>query len=72
MVWRVLAAVDGDVLDGAISAWIRWGHVWSVPGLWAAVAVDGRSGVRCVRPHPGVVGVYLPAALIHGGGPVPV
>ena len=40
---RVLAAIDGDVLDAAISAWIRRHHMRPRTGLRPAIAVDGKS-----------------------------
>jgi predicted transposase YbfD/YdcC len=66
---RVLAAIDGDALDEAITAWIRRGGVRAVPGLRPAIAVDGKS-LCGTFARTGGAGVHLPAALTHNDGRV--
>lgn len=65
---RVLAAIDGDALDEAISAWIRR-HVRPVAGLRPAIAVDGKS-VCGTFARTGGAGVHLLAAFTHHDGSV--
>ena len=66
---RVLAAIDGDALDEAISAWIRRDHVRPAPRLRPAIALDGKS-LCGTFARTGGAGVHLLAALTHNDGRV--
>ena len=66
---RVLAAIDGDELDEAISAWIRRDQVRPVGGLRPAIALDGKS-LCGTFARTGGAGVHLLAALTHNDGQV--
>ena len=63
---RVLQAVDGDALDGAISAWLQARTDDYAP---EAVAVDGKS-LRGTFARTGGAGVHLLALLSHDQGTV--
>jgi hypothetical protein len=59
---RVLQAVDGDLLDTAIGAWLC-GHA----GAMRVIAVDGKT-LRGTCDETGQRGVYLLAAMTHDSG----
>lgn len=59
---RVLQAVDGDLLDAAIGAWLR-GHA----GAMRVIAVDGKT-LRGTCDKTGQGGVHLLAAMTHDSG----
>jgi predicted transposase YbfD/YdcC len=59
---RVLHAVDGDLLDAAIGAWLS-----SWAGAWGALAVDGKT-LRGTCDEAGQGGVHLLAAATHSSG----
>lgn len=59
---RVLHAVDGDLLDAAIGAWLS-----SWAGAWGALAVDGKT-LRGTCDESGQGGVHLLAAATHSSG----
>jgi predicted transposase YbfD/YdcC len=59
---RVLQAVDGDLLDTAIGAWLC-GH----PGAMRVIAVDGKT-LRGTCDETGQGGVHLLAAMTHDSG----
>jgi len=59
---RALQAVDGDLLDTAISAWLT-----SRAGVVTAIAVDGKT-LRGTCDKTGQGGVHLLAAMTHNSG----
>lgn len=59
---RVLQAVDGDLLDTAIGAWLS-----ACAGEWGALAVDGKT-LRGTCDDTGQGGVHLLAAMTHDSG----
>ncbi|RSM61594.1 ISAs1 family transposase [Kibdelosporangium aridum] len=75
---RLAQQVDGDLLDAAISAWLRAdttsqtgddhaGDSADTDGLPAAVAIDGKS-LRGTYPRAGGTGVQVLAAITHTTG----